>query len=155
MSEQFLDEAIELRETGIPGYLAGSDGLIYSKAWNWRGHAIRALVGALDIGGYLKVRLTHGDVRRKYFAHVLVCTAFHGPKPSPGHECRHLDGSRTHNKPGNLQWGTRSENALDRVRHGTQFRPNWQDPAYRAHMAAAKEAAKVNGGRRSRRGARI
>jgi hypothetical protein len=51
--------------------------------------------------------------------HVLVCEAFHGPRPADDHEVRHLDGNQGHNAEGNLAWGTRQENAADRRRHGT------------------------------------
>lgn len=49
--------------------------------------------------------------------HVLVCEAFHGPRPE-GMQVRHLNGDHTDNRASNLQWGTATENALDRVAHG-------------------------------------
>ena len=36
-----------------------------------------------------------------------------------GEQTRHLDGNPTHNTLANLTWGTRVENAADRVGHGT------------------------------------
>ena len=41
-----------------------------------------------------------------------------GPRPE-GMECRHLNGDRKDNRIENLRWGTRAENAQDRVIHGT------------------------------------
>lgn len=35
-----------------------------------------------------------------------------------------MDGNRQNNKLYNLKWGTRSENILDAVRHGTRFQPD-------------------------------
>lgn len=52
----------------------------------------------------------------------LVCRAFHGPKPTPKHEVRHLDGSKTNSAASNLAWGTSAENTADCVRHGTLAR---------------------------------
>lgn len=54
--------------------------------------------------------------------HVLVCEAFHGPKPKPGMVVRHLNGVSTDNRPENLAWGTHSENNFDLVRHGTHWK---------------------------------
>jgi hypothetical protein len=44
--------------------------------------------------------------------------AFVGPCPA-GLEIRHLNGNATDNHLSNLTYGTKSENELDRVRHGT------------------------------------
>ena len=48
---------------------------------------------------------------------VLVCEAFHGPRPA-GLYCLHGDGVRANNRPENLRWGTPQENLDDAVRHG-------------------------------------
>jgi hypothetical protein len=48
-----------------------------------------------------------------------VCWAFHGKPPSRKHEAAHLDGRTDNNRPENLAWKTPTENAADRVRHGT------------------------------------
>lgn len=76
----------------------------------------------------LKMRLTpdgyQGVVLHKdgkpvdRLVHVLMLTAFRGPRPS-GKQTRHLDGKPAHNWDTNLEWGTASENAHDRVAHGT------------------------------------
>jgi hypothetical protein len=60
------------------------------------------------------------SVRRKLktYVHVLVCEAFHGPRPD-GAQVRHLDGNRFNNTPSNLAWGTPQENSDDKRRHGT------------------------------------
>lgn len=52
------------------------------------------------------------------FVHVLVLSAFVGPRP-PGMSCRHLDGDATNNRVANLRWGTVAENTADKIRHGT------------------------------------
>jgi hypothetical protein len=100
-------------------YEAMSDGSIWSNS-GWRGSERRKLTPTISKGGYLAVRLVVNGVRKKFLVHRLICTAFHGPKPTPLHEVRHLDGSRTNNSAANLAWGTRSENAMDRKDHGTE-----------------------------------
>lgn len=68
--------------------------------------------------GYLGVKITTDSGRRTVRIHRLVCLVFHGEPPTPKHEGRHLNGIKTDNRAENLAWGTKSENALDAVRHG-------------------------------------
>lgn len=44
--------------------------------------------------------------------HQVVCTAFHGPEPCPHMVVDHKDINRCNNRPENLRWLTRLENAL-------------------------------------------
>lgn len=48
--------------------------------------------------------------RKTYRIHILVCEAFHGPKPFPGAIVIHLDEEPSNNAESNLRWGTRKEN---------------------------------------------
>ncbi|MDX3713446.1 HNH endonuclease signature motif containing protein [Streptomyces europaeiscabiei] len=50
--------------------------------------------------------------------HQIVAAAFLGPRPD-GHDVRHLDGNPLNSALSNLSYGTRSENELDKARHGT------------------------------------
>lgn len=45
--------------------------------------------------------------------HIIVATAFHGPKPTKEHVVDHIDTNRRNNRPNNLRWVTRLENALE------------------------------------------
>lgn len=108
----------EAREVpGYPRYRVGRDGTFYS--------GIRAAEGLvrvkrlhLDKKGYWQVNIEGKTLR----AHMFVALAWVGPRPSPLHETRHLDGNPQHNDASNLLWGTRKENAADRARHGTIIR---------------------------------
>jgi len=62
-------------------------------------------------GGYLTVSLGR---RRSRCVHELILTTFVGPRPSPKHVSRHLDGDKLHNCIFNLEWATYSRNALDK-----------------------------------------
>jgi hypothetical protein len=44
--------------------------------------------------------------------HLIVATAFHGPKPSKDHVVDHIDTNKQNNRPENLRWITRLENLL-------------------------------------------
>lgn len=68
--------------------------------------------------GYRRVDLWVNGVGRTHLVHGLMMEAFAGPRPE-GMEIRHLDGNPGNNYwPGNLAYGTRSENQQDTVRHG-------------------------------------
>lgn len=45
--------------------------------------------------------------------HQVVCTAFHGPAPDGDMVVDHIDTNRCNNRPENLRWVTRLENALN------------------------------------------
>lgn len=77
----------------------------------------------LDTGGHLQVGLYKDGKQKRLSIHRLILEAFIGPCPL-GMECRHLDGNPINNKLNNLQWGTKSENQQDSIRHGTFFHPD-------------------------------
>jgi hypothetical protein len=62
----------------------------------------------------------YGRVREGY-AHSLMCTLVHGPKPFPKAEVRHSCGKGHLGclHPSHLSWGTHAENMADRIDHGT------------------------------------
>lgn len=72
--------------------------------------------------GYLAYHLSRPGRKQTLLVHHLVLFAFEGPRPT-GLEIRHLDGNPGNNALPNLAYGTRSENTLDAVRHGTHRNP--------------------------------
>lgn len=69
-------------------------------------------------GGYMTVKLSiNGRVKRRIVSR-LIALAFIGPCPDD-HECAHLNGKRTDNRPDNLKWATPRENQGHRRAHGT------------------------------------
>lgn len=58
-----------------------------------------------DVHGYMEI----ASVR----VHIIVATAFYGPKPTKEYVVDHKDTNRRNNRPENLRWVTRLENALD------------------------------------------
>ena len=72
---------------------------------------------------YLRVKLANNagkQVDRK--VHLLVLEAFVGPRPTPEHDACHGPTGARDNRLSNLRWGTKQENAEDRIAHGTQLR---------------------------------
>jgi hypothetical protein len=67
--------------------------------------------------GYMRVRITVDGKRKALFVHKLIAKFFVGPNPG-GMILRHLDDNKPNNDYRNIAWGTRSDNALDRVRNG-------------------------------------
>lgn len=116
---------------GFPNYRVGDDGSVWS---NFKKKGLGMGLGSKTIStsdwklvkttmhyDYRWVVLCNGKNRRRNQVHRLVLLAFVGPCPE-GMECCHNDGNSTNNKLSNLRWGTRKENAADRVRHGRQIR---------------------------------
>lgn len=74
-------------------------------------------------GGYKTVHLYRdGERVRATVLHIVVAEAFLGPRPTPEHEVRHLDGDAGNCAAANLAWGTRIENEADKELHGTRTR---------------------------------
>lgn len=116
----------DLQYKEIPGFLnyyAGSDGEIYSDNFRWKkeGDPLRKLCSGSQVNGYRVVCLPSGEGFRSQRVHCLVCSAFHGVRPT-GKECSHLDGNKENNIPSNLIWETSSENKLRKNQHGTHDR---------------------------------
>jgi hypothetical protein len=81
----------------------------------------RVLKGYVRADGYLTYMIRKEGKVRSYHhpkAHQLVIEAFVGPKPFPKAEVRHKDGKRINDHYTNIEWGSRSDNAYDRVRDG-------------------------------------
>jgi hypothetical protein len=73
-------------------------------------------------GYYGQVALPDPEKPRKqrtHHVHKLVCEKFHGPRPSPKHVVRHLNGNPRDCRAENLCWGTQKENIADQKKHGT------------------------------------
>ncbi|WP_010545222.1 NUMOD4 motif-containing HNH endonuclease [Sphingomonas elodea] len=119
----------------VPGwegyYEASSEGRVRSldrevRFRNSRGTEVRRVLKGRVLkphknegrGGYLSINLSVDGVINHREVHTLVCAAFHGPRPG-GMQAAHRDGNPSNCRSDNLRWATPSENALDRVDHGT------------------------------------
>lgn len=111
---------------GFPHHEVSSDGRVRSierHIVSKRGHRCtfpgRELRTNVNRYGYEALGLAYEGRHVNCLVHRLVCLAFYGEPPTPLHEVRHLNGNSLDNRVENVCWGTRSENMLDKVRHGT------------------------------------
>jgi|SRR5580765_628592 len=88
-------------------------------------------------GRYFQYGLQRNCEKRYVTAHVLVCEAFHGPRPSRFHQTAHWDGNSRNCHKGNLRWATALENSDDRDRHGRIPRGT-DHPLYRSNLTEQK-----------------
>lgn len=89
------------------------------------------------IWGYPRVILTRKGKPSSRSVHSLVIEAFVGPRPE-GMDVCHNDGNPLNSHVSNLRYGTRSENILDAVVHGTHGQ------ASRTHCRAGHEYTEEN-----------
>lgn len=101
-----------------PGYKASNLGRII-RTFDSRTNGSGGVLNPSMSKGYMVVTVYSPAGRKRRYVHQLVCEAWNGPSDGAT-ECRHLDGSRSNNVPENLAWGSRKENAMDAVRHGSQ-----------------------------------
>jgi hypothetical protein len=107
---------------GYPGYEASSEGRVRSlDREDVAGRKIKGRIlqpGILQ-NGRLQVVLCGVHGKKQIKVHQAVALAFHGPCPE-GKEVRHWpDRDVKNNRPENLSYGTKVENHLDSVAHGT------------------------------------
>jgi hypothetical protein len=87
--------------------------------------------------GHLRVTLSRDGSVERFWVHRLVLETFVGPR-LPEMECCHNDGRPANNAVSNLRWDTKSANAQDRRRHGTD------DRARRTHCPHGHEYVPSN-----------
>ncbi len=87
-----------------------------------RSNGCKILKPRTDRGGYLFYALSENGKWKRNWAHRLVLTYFVEPRPSPAHEVNHINNVRVDNRPENLEWVTRLENAQHREKYGKNCR---------------------------------
>jgi NUMOD4 motif/HNH endonuclease len=111
----------------IPGYEGLYEASTLGRIWSIHrpgvGKTGRILKQPLNASRYPFVNLSKGGKTWPWTVHRLVMLAFAGPPP-PGQEVRHKDGNRANPALSNLEYGTRSENVRDTLRHGTNYWAN-------------------------------
>lgn len=114
-----LEEWVQIKKH--PYYEISSCGRARSwknNRWGWSSHP-KTLKHGITKNGYPLIVLHNSEGRKTASIHQLVLTHFGPPKPSGKHEVCHNDGVKVNNHIDNLRWGTRKENCLDKIKHGT------------------------------------
>jgi len=70
--------------------------------------------------GYKRVDLSKNGISKPYRVHRIILLTFIGICPIDM-ESLHIDGNSYNNNLNNLKWGSKSENAKDTVKHGTNM----------------------------------
>lgn len=96
-----------------PAYSVDADGNVYGKA----GRRLRIFP---DKRGYLRFTTYEAGRWQQVSVHVMVCEAFHGPRPE-GHHAAHRNGIHIDNRASNLRWSTPTENEADKLDHGRRM----------------------------------
>lgn len=112
-----------LYEVSDLGRVRSLDRLIAGRSSSRRRYRGRILTLGGNPAGYLVVSLWDAPRVESRFVHQLVAEAFIGTRPD-GLVIRHLDGDRSNNRPGNLAYGTYSENNYDIITHGRHHNAN-------------------------------
>lgn len=105
-----------LYEVSDHGRVRGVDRVL-KDGRRWRGKMMRQIT---NHNGHKRVMLAKDGVSKYFWVHRLVLEAFQGPCPE-GFDACHNNADPGDNRPENLRWDSRSENALDRVRHGNHY----------------------------------
>lgn len=97
--------------------VAGHAGYFVSDRGRVVNHAGKSMALHTCPNGYLRFRaVSDSGIRSTLKIHREVLRSFSG---ITGSEVRHLDGCKTNNHLQNLTWGTRRENGIDMLLHGT------------------------------------
>lgn len=84
-------------------------------------HRVRILREYTVHHDYRRVGLWDGFRVTQRLVHVLVCEAFHGPRPR-GMQVAHNNGTGGDNRAVNLRWATLEDNMADQILHETRRR---------------------------------
>jgi len=124
-------DVVFLDRLGYPYHFATRDGRILSRrARGSNQHkrilsAPREVIGGKGSHGYRTIQLRNeiDGKKRSLCIHVLIARAFLGDPPEWHEEYRHLDSNKMNCSVSNLSFGTRKQNAADRIAADTLYHP--------------------------------
>lgn len=106
-------------------YVVSNRGDIFSleRFGNWRTLRLKPRISH---NGYERVTLTKNNSRGYFFVHRLVALAFI-ENPYMKATVNHIDGNKTNNHVGNLEWATQSENSQHAVDNNLTYRAKGEE----------------------------
>lgn len=127
--------------SSAPDYEVSSHGRVRRATAGRHKPAGALLSDKTKVRGYPTVQLHSAGGRRCVAVHILVCEAFHGPRPKD-RVAAHNDGSKDNNHYTNLRWATFYENSLDMRRHNTLLFGE-RNPVSKLNPDAVKEIRRL------------
>ncbi len=97
----------------FPMYAFGDDGSAWSR-WSGEWAEIRPFPQTDDHLGVNLAAAWAPNVKRRWYVHDAVLTAFVGPRPFAAAEGCHKNSDKCDNRLANLYWGSKSDNNNDR-----------------------------------------
>jgi hypothetical protein len=100
------------------GYMVSNLGRLRNTRKVRGGRYVDGYTGTLNKDvGYLSFKFLEQNSKRNFgqYAHIVVCTAFHGQKPGPDYTVDHIDRNRTNNAASNLRWATRAQQRANQM----------------------------------------
>lgn len=134
-----------LYQVSSEGRLRSIPRLVNSKNNSFALKQGKVLDGYVDPKGYTQAHLYRDGRCRTTSLHIVVCEAFHGPKPTDEHQVAHGNGRPSDNAASNLRWATPKENSADRLIHGTDGRGE-KAPSGKLTAAQVTEIRRDHGG---------
>lgn len=105
--------------SGYEGFYEASNlGRIHNTARRSSTYPGRLLKVDCDENGRGRVHLSVKAIQKTYTNASLIAHAFIGPRPTPKHECNHIDGDPSNDRITNLEWVTSKENKIHAFRMG-------------------------------------
>ncbi len=137
----------------LPWYCIKADGTVFTRRCRRCTNVIgpwRVLSpGKLSKDDYLQVVVyVDNGFHKKIGIHILLLTAFVGPRPTSKWEtyvARHLDDNRLNNSLENLAWGTSKDNVYDSMKNGkSKWRFGSRHPCAKVNEEKVVEMRKLH-----------
>jgi hypothetical protein len=125
-------------EVSNHGNVRSINRIIIDKNGNELHYKSRLLKPAPNKDGYLQVGLSRNSKINSYCVHQLEALAFI-PNPENKPTVNHIDGIKANNYVDNLEWATKSEQAIHSLEHNLRTMPNaWIGKFGSKHCASKK-----------------
>lgn len=121
-------------------YMISNTGKVFSKRQN------KILKPQPNSNGYLRISLSDGKRKRKFFVHRLVAVHFvSNPDAASNNVVNHLDGNFRNNNSYNLEWTTMKGNSQHALKTGRMKRTKqWLDRLHASQLKSYRAVEAIN-----------